>query len=127
MTQIIHIVLQDGLQLPTSFLAQAEYTCHLYLQVPDELLSGDLLSQPTVEAMLEQLYGKRWRQSNSDGSSYVVLSMTATLMSAQDVADRLWLIEKAQNSRDQFWFYHVNNTGQFESKEATEFNQQPLQ
>lgn len=123
MSKIICITLRDGLLLASGLLAESDYDSHLYLKVPNQWVSGNGLAEQYREAVLEQLYGEDWREGNEDGSSYLLRSFASTVLSAQEVAGHAWLQEHAQKSRDNFWYYHVTDDGQFESKEADQFNQ----
>lgn len=124
MSKIVCITIRDALMLPSGMLAESDYDGHVYLKVPDSWVSGNELSGEYREAVLEELYGQDWREGNEDGSSYLLRSFSSTVLSDKEVADRVWLQDQAQNSRDSFWYYEVSDDGQFESKEeAEQFNQ----
>ena len=119
----MRVEIQDGLLLPSGFLAPAQYTCVIYLRVPEAWLSENDLVAEQKEAVLELLYGKTWRTGNEDGSRYHVLSMTTANVSDDDVAARIWLYHQADDRRYQYWYYHATDSGQFEKKEQASFNQ----
>jgi hypothetical protein len=126
MSKIVRVELNDGLLLASGFIAPASYTCILYLRVPDGWLSGSALLPAKKEAVLENLYGKTWRQGNEDGSRYVVLDNRETLLSAQEEAARVWLQHDPADRDYQYWFYHViddNSGSQFQSQKQAQFNQ----
>jgi hypothetical protein len=123
MSKIIRVEIKDGLMFPSGFIAPADYTCVLYLRVPEAWLEGDALLASSQESILERLYGKTWREGNEDGSRYHVFSLTMALLSRQEVADRPWLQHQTGDRRHQYWYYHVSGDGQFENSEQAHFNQ----
>jgi hypothetical protein len=124
MSKVVRVEIQDGLLLPTGFLAPAQYTCVLYLRVPAAWLNENDLGAAHKEAILELLYGKTWRAGNDDGSSYHVLSMTTASVSDDDVAARIWRYHQAEDRRYQYWYYHATDFGEFEPREQATFNQE---
>lgn len=123
MSKIIRVEIKDGLLFPSGFIARANYTCVLYLQVPETWLEGDTLLASSEESILECLYGMSWRQGNEDGSRYHVFSLKSDILTAQEVADRIWLQHQADDRSYQYWYYHVTGDGQFQSSEQAHFNQ----
>src|SRR5436190_18419299 len=84
MSQIVMLLIRDGLQMPSGTVRDATYSNLLYCKVPndwiqvhlpssDDLwLKGPALTDDKLELVLAQLYGASWRNGNSDGSRYVV-------------------------------------------------------
>jgi hypothetical protein len=123
MSQIVRLEILDGLQFPSGFLAQADYTCLLYLRLPASWLGGDALLPEKEELVLENLYGQRWRQGNEDGSRYVVIRMATRTLDDQSVAARVWQQDPRGSSSFQYWYYHVSEDGQFVGTTPEQFNQ----
>ena len=91
MFKVVRIDLHDGLLLPSGFLAQASHRCLLYVRVPEAWTVGATLDPARLEAVLENLYGKTWRNGNEDGSAYRVLDLKTAVLSDQEVADQVWM------------------------------------
>lgn len=96
---LMRIEIQDALQIET--LHPAEYTLLIYLRAPAHWLENGQLTQAAKDAVLAKLYGPDWKNGNSDGSRYVVLSFGCRPMSATEEASGAW--RKTPHS----WYYRV--------------------
>lgn len=121
MSVAIRVIIKDGLGFPSGFISQASYSCVLYLRVPDDWLQDGLLLRDKAEAILENMYGKTWRNGNSDGSYYAVLSIDVAPLSAEEETNRVWLQSKETSPDFKYWLYHVTDTGEFQSVDADNF------
>ncbi len=52
--------------------------------VPAELVVEGVLSPAGLERIFAQLYGRTWRNGNSDGSRYTVINVTSRVVSSTD-------------------------------------------
>lgn len=121
MSKTVRATIKDGLGLPSGFISPASYACLLYYRLPDAWLDGDQLLPEKREAMLENMYGKTWRQGNEDGSYYAVLSFDAQVLTPEEEQARDWLQNPDRSPDFQYWYYHVGDDGQFQSKKRDEF------
>jgi hypothetical protein len=122
MSRILMIMLQDGLQTSSGFVAQAPRPCLIYCKVPDDWVEGDIeasselwLKGPTLKAdklehLFETLYGKTWRYGNSDGSQYVVLRVGARLLNPRR---EMPPPDEEESKRYQLFYYAVGEDDQF--------------
>lgn len=81
------LILTDGLQLPSGFVAPSAKTLILYALVPAHWTDGAFgaaddgewsdavtLRPEATDRILEALYGRNWLAGNADGSRYVIRS-----------------------------------------------------
>ena len=121
MQKTVRVTIQDGLGFPSGFISPASYTCVLYYRVPESWVSDGKIPPEKVEAMLENMYGKTWRQGNSDGSYYAVLSLDGYLLTPAEEEARDWLSNQTPDPNFKYWYYHVSEDGEFKSASRDEF------
>ncbi|MEW6128186.1 MAG: hypothetical protein AB1757_14185 [Acidobacteriota bacterium] len=121
MVKTVRLQIKDGLGLPSGFISPATYDCVLYYTVPEDWLSDGKVTPEKQEAMLENMYGKTWRQGNSDGSYYAVLALDAKILSDEEMQNRIWLSEDPNDRNFKYWFYQVSETGEFKGVKREEF------
>jgi hypothetical protein len=121
MSKTVRVTLKDGLGFQSGFISPASYACVLYYRVPESWLDGDQLLPEKREAMLENMYGKTWRSGNDDGSYYVVMNLEAQVLSAEDEQARGWLQHQSNEPDFKYWYYHITDDGQFQTKTREDF------
>jgi len=121
MQKTVRLIIKDGLGFPSGFISPASYTCVLYYRLPESWVAGDTLPSEKVETLLENMYGKTWRQGNSDGSYYAVLSLQGDLLTPEEEQQRGWLQNQSPDPDFQYWYYHVAEDGQFKVTTRDEF------
>jgi hypothetical protein len=126
MSQVMMILLQDGLQQPSGAIDKASYYPLIYCRVPNEWIEGEIieskdlwikgpvLSEKKREKLLETLYGPAWRNGNSDGSQYVVLEMGMRLLNPDRESVRPWLSEEIGDRNICFFYYIAQEEGYFQ-------------
>jgi hypothetical protein len=121
MSKTIRVELKDGLGFSSGFVSPASYTCMMYYRLPENWLEGEALLSDKKEAMLEEMYGRRWRLGNDDGSYYAVFSFIEHVLSAQEEGERPWLQHQSTDAGFQYWYYHISEDGQFMKVTRDEF------
>lgn len=121
MQKTVRVTIKDGLGFPSGFIAPASYTCVLFYKLPESWLAGGNLLPEKIEAMFENMYGKTWRQGNSDGSYYAVLSLEIHVLTPEEEQQRGWLLNQTPDPDFNYWYYHVAEDGQFKATTRDEF------
>ena len=125
MSQVVMIMLQDGLQQPSGAVAKAPYYHLIYCRVPDNWIEGEIpesddlwLKGPVLfadkqESLLDALYGAGWRGGNSDGSQYVVIGSGTRLLNPGIESARPWLSDNIGDRSIRFSHYVGTAEGNF--------------
>lgn len=87
----VRIQIQDSLRLGTGGIHPASYALLLYAKVPPAWCASGSLTTNAMERVYEHLYGKDWRQGNSDGSRYIVQSASSRALSDAETQAKPWL------------------------------------
>lgn len=127
MSQILLVVLADGLRLPSGFVAESPYSCLVYCKVPgdwldgggggnvpasDELwIKGRSLKPDKLERLYEGLYGATWRGGNSDGSQYVVALKGALRLNPARAGERPWQHDDPDDKRYRHFHFAADAGG----------------
>jgi hypothetical protein len=131
-SRILMVLLNDGLRLPSGFVAEASYRCLTYCKVPGEWLLGDIpesdelwLNGPSLrpdkfEGLFEGMYGKTWRSGNSDGSQYVIEVGGARLLNPLREGERPWEHDDPNDKRFRYFYFTAEHDGQFKPISPTE-------
>lgn len=124
-SRILMMMIGDALRLPSGFEAASSYRCMAYCKVPGDWVEGDIpesdelwLKGPTLkpdklERLFEGLYGKTWRNGNSDGSQYVVTASGARLLNSLREGERPWEQDDPQDKRFRYFYFVADADGQF--------------
>lgn len=124
MSQILMIMIRDGLQMPSGFVAESPKRCLIYCKVPDDWVEGEIpassdlwlggtkLKADKLELLLETLYGRTWRSGNEDGSQYVVLNFGMRVRNPLESWEPPAFGEE-QQQKYLFFYYAVDTNGQF--------------
>jgi hypothetical protein len=120
MSQILLMLLSDGLSLPSGFVAESSYRCLIYCKVPEDWLEGDVpestdmwlkgpsLKSDKLERLFEALYGKTWRSGNADGSQYVVRASGVRVLNPLRESEKPWQYDNP-NSKEFRYFHFVTD------------------
>lgn len=132
MSQTFMILLSDGLQMPSGFVADAPQRCLIYCRVPDDWvegeapesdglwLAGPVLAAEKQELLLEKLYGAGWRSGNSDGSRYVVRGIGMRLLNPRKPEERPWQLDDPSNPDLRYFHYAADEMGQLQAVAPTD-------
>lgn len=132
MSRVLMLMLKDGLQTASGFLAEADYYCLIYCRVPDEWVIGEIpessemwlkgfsLAEDKLEKVFQMLYGATWREGNSDGSQYVVLSVGTRLLNPQEM-ERPWQLDDLTNKQFHYFYFIADPDGKFRSVSREKF------
>ena len=118
MNRIVQLTLKDALMFPSGGISPATYACVIFLRVPPDWLAGQQLKPEGFEKVFEKMYGPTWRQGNSDGSRYHVMSQQARVLTPEEEAAAPWR-EVVKSQDFQYWFYRVDPAGELEQAEAS--------
>ena len=119
MDQIVKITLNDGLMLPSGFVSPATYVCNIFCKVPAEWTGDNALKTEHEEAVLEYLYGKKFRDGNEDGSRYVYRNFRSQVLTPAEVESGEW--RTATNTKEQhFWHCVATPNGELVRANASD-------
>lgn len=133
MSQVMMILLRDGLQMPSGTVVEASYDQVLYCRVPDDWVTGAIpesddlwlkglsLTPPRMESLLETLYGATWRSGNSDGSQYVVLGSGSRLLNPRFASAQPWQQDDPSDPEYRFLHYVADDEGRFQRVLPSDF------
>ena len=122
MSQVVMLMIRDGLQFASGQVAEAPYANLLYCKVPNDWIQGDLpstddlwLNGPTLiperlEQIFATLYGASWQNGNSDGSRYVVRGHGMRVLNPARVGEQPWLQDDLQK-KDMRYYYYIASDG----------------
>lgn len=116
---VVKVRLRDGLLAGPGFVARSPYACVIYCRVPLDWLEADRLPESRLERVYDMLYGPSWRDGNSDGSAYMVLSCEQARLAPEAIATREWL-GLVNDKEQQFWFCRPSSDGRMISVKAEE-------
>lgn len=125
MSHYFVMMLRDGLMMPSGFVAESPYRCLIYCMVPEDWVGGEIpesdelwikgpeLKPDKLELLFEALYGKTWRSGNSDGSQYVVGTVSSRLLNPLRADEKPWQYDNPENKQYKYFYYAVSTQGEF--------------
>lgn len=114
------LIIQDGLEFASGFVSEASYLMHIFCRVPENWIEDEKLSVDAREKIYQFLYGANWRMGNEDGSRYVVLDGSSSVLDEATVKNTRWT-EKQNTDDTHYRFYLVGADGTLSSVKAEEF------
>ena len=104
---VVQVTVEDGLRLG-ELIHPAGKPLTIFVLSPSELVPNGELTEAQQEQLLRRLYGDTWREGNSDGSAYVVLSYSSSRLPEDQVRAGGWRATPGA------WLYRIRADGVLE-------------